>query len=118
MTQRILHNKVRCTKCHDVIESFDRHDFKWCSCQSIAVDGGRDYLKRCGDIAAYEELSEHTDAPEIPLPRNKKLSGGEIAFLLDLLISRRTRQDTPRTSLCPHELLTGMQSTSPEKSKP
>lgn len=85
MTERILHNKVRCTKCHDVIESFNRHDFKWCSCHSIAVDGGRDYLKRCGDIAAYEELSEHTDAPEIPLPRNKKLSGGEIAFLLDLL---------------------------------
>ena len=85
MTQRILHNRVKCKLCSEVIESFHRHDFKWCSCHSIAVDGGRDYLKRCGNIDAYEELSEYTDAPEIPLPRNKKLSSGEIAFLLDLL---------------------------------
>lgn len=37
--------KVRCLKCLDVIQSMYRHDFKWCTCESIAVDGGGDYLK-------------------------------------------------------------------------
>lgn len=42
--KKILVNKVR----GDVIESETRHDFKWCKCKSVAVDGGHDYLKRVG----------------------------------------------------------------------
>ena len=54
----ILRNAVRCLKCQEVIESLHIHDFKWCSCQSVAVDGGTVYLKRCGWPEEYEELSE------------------------------------------------------------
>ena len=38
-------NKVECLLCKDIIQSMHRHDFKWCKCKSIAVDGGADYLK-------------------------------------------------------------------------
>lgn len=56
--KKILVNKVRCNKCGDVIESETRHDFKWCKCKSMAVDGGHDYLKRVGVPGSWEDLSE------------------------------------------------------------
>ena len=54
-------NKIRCKKCGDVIESIHRHDFKFCKCGVVAVDGGKDYLRRCGNREDWEELSECSD---------------------------------------------------------
>lgn len=56
--EKIITNKIRCKKCGDIIESTHRHDFKFCKCGAVAVDGGRDYLRRCGN---REELSEYFD---------------------------------------------------------
>lgn len=42
----ILINAITCLKCKDLIVSMHIHDFRWCSCESVAVDGGRSYLKR------------------------------------------------------------------------
>lgn len=55
---RIIRNAIRCKKCGEVIESETVHDFKFCSCGSCAVDGGHDYLRRCGNRENWEELSE------------------------------------------------------------
>ncbi len=33
---------IRCKHCGDTIESKHRHDFRSCSCKSVAVDGGTD----------------------------------------------------------------------------
>ena len=55
---RIIRNAIRCKKCGDVIESKTVHDFKFCSCGSCAVDGGHDYLRRCGNREDWEELSK------------------------------------------------------------
>ena len=57
--QKIKSNKIKCRKCDDVIESKHVHDFKWCSCKTIAVDGGKDYLRRVGVLDMAEELSEY-----------------------------------------------------------
>lgn len=54
----IISNKVKCLLCNDVIESTHSHDFKWCSCKNVAVDGGKSYLKRMYKKDEYEELSE------------------------------------------------------------
>jgi len=54
----IIHNRVRYKKCGEVIESFTVHDFKRCSCGSVAVDGGKSYLRRCGSREDFEDLSE------------------------------------------------------------
>ena len=56
--QKIIRNAIRCKKCGDIIESKTVHDFKFCSCGSCAVDGGHDYLRRCGNREDWEELSE------------------------------------------------------------
>ena len=56
--EKIIVNKIRCKKCNELIESTHRHDFKFCKCGTVAVDGGRDYLRRCGFREDWEELSE------------------------------------------------------------
>ena len=55
-------NKAQCRLCNDVIESKHRHDFVRCSCGAIAVDGGKDYIRRCAkDLDNIIELSEYED---------------------------------------------------------
>ena len=62
MGSKILSNKIRCNFCQDTIESKHRHDFVQCSCGKVAVDGGKDYLRRVFDQDTdYVELSEFTD---------------------------------------------------------
>ncbi len=55
---KIIRNMARCKKCGETIESKSVHDFVTCECGAIFVDGGREYLRRGGDIEAIEELSE------------------------------------------------------------
>lgn len=54
-------NKAKCKKCGDIIESKTVNDFKRCSCGSIAVDGGLEYLKRIENEENIIELSEFYD---------------------------------------------------------
>lgn len=59
--EEIISNKIKCKKCGDIIESKSTNDYKRCSCGAVAVDGGKDYLKRIGNEEDYEELSEIKD---------------------------------------------------------
>lgn len=64
--QIILRNSAKCLKCNDEVESTHVHDFKWCSCQAIAVDGGHWYTKRVANsFADIQDTSEFADCPEI-----------------------------------------------------
>ena len=63
--RKIKSNKIRCRKCGEIIESVSVHDFKFCKCGAVAVDGGHEYLRRCGSLENFEELSEYElDATE------------------------------------------------------
>ena len=44
--KEIICNKIKCKKCGYVIESNSTNDYKKCSCGAVAVDGGKDYLKK------------------------------------------------------------------------
>lgn len=57
--EKVIINKIKCKYCNDVIESFYTHDFKWCSCGQVAVDGGHEYCKRTyrNSPDDFEELS-------------------------------------------------------------
>lgn len=53
-------SKVKCSECGDIIQSMHRHDFKWCLCNSVAVDGGNEYLKiSCREDCSFEILKEN-----------------------------------------------------------
>lgn len=56
--EKIIHNRIRCKRCGDVIESATVHDFKFCSCGACAVDGGHEYLRRLGELEDWEDISE------------------------------------------------------------
>ena len=61
MIKNIKRNVIRCNHCGDIIESTHVHDFKWCSCKMVFVDGGHEYLRRgfTNSEDDYEELSEY-----------------------------------------------------------
>ena len=64
--QKIIKNCIKCKYCGDVIESENSHDFKHCSCGRVAIDGGRDYLRRCFTSSPddFEDLSEVLEEKE------------------------------------------------------
>jgi hypothetical protein len=53
-----VRNVAKCAKCGDIIESTYTHDFQCCSCDSICVDGGSDYRRRCGNPMDFLEVTE------------------------------------------------------------
>jgi tRNA(Ile2) C34 agmatinyltransferase TiaS len=62
MIAMILSNKAQCKLCKDIIESKHRHDFKWCKCGQMYIDGGKEYLRRgAKDLDNIIELSVTTD---------------------------------------------------------
>ena len=58
--RKIKRNIIKCTHCGDVIESVHVHDFKWCSCKTVYVDGGKEYCRRgfVNSPEDFEDLSE------------------------------------------------------------
>ena len=60
---KLTRNAARCLKCGDVIESKHRHDFVWCKCGEIFVDGGLDYVRCGGDPSSFESLCEYETEP-------------------------------------------------------
>jgi hypothetical protein len=64
--RKILKNKIQCNKCKDIIESKSVHDFRYCQCGNVFVDGGRDYTRRGwndGEMhgpTGFTELSEYS----------------------------------------------------------
>lgn len=58
MERKNLRNRIKCKYCGDIIESISVHDFKFCSCGKVAIDGGKHYLKRTGNPNDWDELSE------------------------------------------------------------
>lgn len=59
--QIIKVNKIKCKKCGNIIESKTTNDLKRCSCGAVAVDGGKECLKRIGNDEEYEELPIMTE---------------------------------------------------------
>ena len=53
----IVQNAVTCLNCGDFIYSAHRHHYNQCTCGSIAVDGGQEYLRRVGALDACVDVS-------------------------------------------------------------
>lgn len=69
---KIIKNVIRCKICGDIIESKSVHDYRSCSCGKCAVDGGHDYLRRCGNLEDWEDLSVVEAIPEKTIQKQKK----------------------------------------------
>lgn len=82
--EQIRSNKIKCKKCWNIIESINFHDYKWCSCSTVAIDGGCKYLRRVGNENDFEELSHFIKLAEITIDDfeivKKALSKKDISF--------------------------------------
>ena len=58
-------NWAVCLKCKDFIRSRNQHDFRWCFCKSIAVDGWSWYERRIGNPEDYINVVEYFDNPNL-----------------------------------------------------
>lgn len=65
--KKLIKNAIKCNHCGDIIESKHRHDFKFCKCKTVAVDGGLDYTRRIvkNSLDDYTDLSEWEEIVEI-----------------------------------------------------
>ena len=64
--KKIKTNKIQCRHCGDTIDSKHVHDFRPCSCGTVFVDGGHEYLRRGYKTSPeedYIELSEYEGSP-------------------------------------------------------
>jgi hypothetical protein len=53
-----VRHAIYCKLCKDTIESKDEHNFKWCSCGSIGIDGGiKDGNRILGNMCDIETRS-------------------------------------------------------------
>jgi len=50
-------NAIQCKDCLSVIFSRARHDFRWCECKTVAIDGGQDYTKLVGNANQFLHLT-------------------------------------------------------------
>ena len=58
---RQVRHAIYCKLCKDTIESKDEHDFKWCSCGSIGIDGGiKDGNRILGNMSYIETRSMYS----------------------------------------------------------
>jgi hypothetical protein len=62
-------NRIQCNYCFDIITSENAHDFKWCKCKTVAVDGGSWSRNRNGKREDFLELSK----PYRDLTENQKI---------------------------------------------
>lgn len=48
---------IKCKKCQTVIFSRAVHDFHYCPCKTVAIDGGFDYTRILGNAEDFIEMS-------------------------------------------------------------
>lgn len=67
--KKLIKSAIKCTHCGDVIESKHTHDFKWCKCGTVYIDGGLSYT-RVGfknstddfiDMREWEDVNKECD---------------------------------------------------------
>jgi hypothetical protein len=67
------HLIIQCKLCKDIIKSNYRHDFKYCKCGAIFIDGGYDYTRLGGNLENIKELHlEDQNGEQYPLPKPKE----------------------------------------------
>lgn len=61
-----MRNRAKCRACGDVIESTHHHDFRWCKCGVIAIDGGDAYWRCIGSPENFIRLNDDDSEWEVP----------------------------------------------------
>jgi hypothetical protein len=71
-------NAARCKKCGSIIISRHRHDFVWCLCHNVFVDGGNAYTRIGGPALEDNSYELITDPDELPEPPPSPLNKDDV----------------------------------------
>ena len=92
---KILHNRIMCKKCGEILESKHVHDWVCCKCwkesngeEGCFCDGGHDYLRIGGDPNMWINLCESrlfTDEEVDEYNRKQIAISGEYGWAVDLM---------------------------------
>lgn len=97
MPVRRLQNKAQCLKCKDIIESKHTHDFRYCKCGAIFVDGGHDYWRYGGELEYFKRM-DSVDSPQVEesMPELTKKQLSLLTALQSEAELLRTKANGPR----------------------
>lgn len=60
--RKLVKNAAKCVLCEDIVESKYRHDFVYCKCGEIFVDGGLEYQRAgANSFENFIDLSEYKE---------------------------------------------------------
>ena len=76
----IKRNAAKCNHCGDVIESTHVHDFKWCSCETVFVDGGHQYLRR-GFVNSPLDFTDLSEYEEVDVPDEEYIEQEDYSWM-------------------------------------
>ena len=97
MTNIIIQNEAKCTKCGDIIWSGHTHDYKTCKCGAISVDGGMSYIKRgykeVGDIEERSLATNKSDMLECIEAVQTLLADKEDEHEVALAVAKRYKEN-------------------------
>ena len=65
--QRQQGGRIRCKHCNTVIESTHVHDFKYCPCGKVFVDGGPEYMRFGFPQSPWQDHLEILHDPTPPI---------------------------------------------------
>ena len=83
--EKIVRNRARCTKCNEIIESKHQHDFVWCKCSTVFVDGGKSYWRAGGDLKYFLRVWDDGRETSIDFEEDTKNLDSEPIDINDLL---------------------------------
>lgn len=83
----IVKNAIQCRRCQDVVESLEPNDPVYCSCGTVAADGGKVLVRRIGRGADYVELLQKR-LPENAKPRQRRTTNPRKGGGMRTLVSR------------------------------
>ena len=72
---------IKCGKCNQIIYSRHRHDYHYCHCNNVAIDGGRDYTKVTGDMFTLVEID--VNATEAELEKDYAKGGNKYGWIYE-----------------------------------
>jgi hypothetical protein len=90
-------NCIVCPSCKDVIFSRSRHDFHWCSCGEVAVDGGFDYIKMSFKTVKPEIVVREVDASREELYQDWNYRRDKFGFIKPL--TKRKKRSKVKTEI-------------------
>jgi hypothetical protein len=74
---------LQCKLCGDIIYSRARHDFHYCSCGNVYIDGGFDYRKwGCADLDTIQDAEIDVDITQKELYDDWNHSIDKYGFIL------------------------------------